>query len=753
VHTTEELRLLRDIAAAQRAIRGSSKEDSEERAAHQAKGTRDLGSTDTNTDSDSEKDSYESDSGTTEASASTSSGATPSDSASATSSSSSSREHYKPRNKRGGKQKKIRKAERKGLPDRRVQASSLRPLTAASPAFTEEQVARDLATCKDPNEVTELRAELKNVAQQFLQMEGMIAKLISQQQQSQPSLTLPSSPAVNSRLSSGRDHNDDEMHGNGEGDVQTFQAMAGWPEMPLEEVGHASKFEPWKKKYDEYVSKAIDKTRTPATMAQAFHKLAYWFATTFTEQERHRQEQDSTSPASLVTFTSSAVLAMTNQEFTKRYLSFCQIRVKDPSQVLQLLRTPRVDASAAGLTEVMQAAQAFQEQLQLIPKSALQQCTEHQIRDSFLCSIFGEETLRERKADYLQCHTWKEASQLMIRKASGASATAFSPFKALKTLASREKEERERPRTSVDKESRTELTSRDKPKSKASDKPDMSAKAEQKWKGKFDDLATMKGIRNPRHAFASSWKIRYGYLLDCISQGGKCPRCRRKGHLPSECEDPLPEVPYPKLSEEQLEQLQDLTLVSYDDEGELVQKKREHSDRRSSRREDDSPPRRRDSDSKRHDSPSRHRDRDQSDRGRDHGRYQRDYSREREPRHYDRGREDDRRYRSFSREREHQRDFSREREGPRSYSREREGFNSRSDRDSVSKTPALRHSSSSADDKCYRCCRPGHRANECRADTDVNGSPLAAARSQSSPSPSGRQSGSAASHTPNRQAK
>jgi hypothetical protein len=340
--------------------------------------------------------------------------------------------------------------------------------------------------------------------------------------------------------------------------------MAGWPIMPLEEVGHAVKFAPWKRLYDEYVSKCTDKQRTPATMAQAFHKWAQWFATAFTEQERQRQEQELSQPGSMYavrTFTTADVLSLTDSEFTRRYLAFCQVKIKDPSQVLQLLGTPKIDASSGGLTELMQAAQSFTDQLKLIPKAALQQCQAYQIRDSFIMSVFGSDQFRERKVDYLKCSTWHDVCDLMIRKASGPSGTAFTPFRSLKDLA----------RKSTEKE-------KDKPSGKQSEdsadpaKPDMSLKTEQKWKSKFTDLASDHGIRSARHAFAPSWKIRYAYLLDSISQGGeKCVRCRRKkSHLPSSCDDPLAEVPYPTLSEDQVAFLRGLRLTTYDEDGNPV---------------------------------------------------------------------------------------------------------------------------------------------------------------------------------------
>ena len=309
--------------------------------------------------------------------------------------------------------------------------------------------------------------------------------------------------------------------------------MAGWPEMQLEEVGQADKFKAWRQRYSEYVSKCTDKQRTPATMAQSFSKWATWFATAFTEQERQRHEHAEEYGQAFTAFrvlSAVDVLSMLDDEFTKRYLAFCQVKIKDPSQVLQLLSTPKVDVSSGDLVQLMQAAQSFTEQLQLIPKSALQQCGHSQIREAFIASIFGAEQLRERKVDYLKCHNWHDACQLMIRKASGASGVAFTPFKPLKGLQSKSSGDKEKPESSRDK---------DKDSSKPTDgddsKPNMSLKTEVKWKNRFTQLAEEYSIQRPRHAFTASWKTRYAFLLDCIKQGKKCNRCRQSGHLPSAC--------------------------------------------------------------------------------------------------------------------------------------------------------------------------------------------------------------------------
>jgi hypothetical protein len=467
-------------------------------------------------------------------------------------------------------------------------------------------------------------------------------------------------------------------------DLESFKltAMAGWPEMPLEDVGHADKFRSWRKLYSEYVSKCTDKQRTPATMAQSFSKWATWFATAFTEQERQRQEQTveygggALSP--LRVLRAVDVLLLPDDEFVKRYLAFCQVKIKDPSQVLQLLATPKVDVSTGDLVQLMQAAQSFTEQLQLIPKAALQQCEPSQIREAFIASIFGAEQLRERKVDYLKCSTWHEACQLMIRKASGAGGVAFTPFKPLKELQLRS--------NSSEKHKDKSEANKDKHRNNDQDdsKPNMTLKTEMKWKTRFFELADEHGIQKPRHAFAASWKTRYAYLLDCIKQDSKCNRCRRRGHLPSACPDPLPEVPYPDLTEEQVRHLGSLTLTQYDEEGNVVQTT----------------------------SRTRHGQPKQLD----------EKAAQRTPRSPYQGRReiDHRQERSSSSERQafgqqqdaRQQDISQDRGPPQHGGRP--------------STPTSQ--------ECYRCGREGHRSSDCKSDTHRDGRPLQP-RSERSHSP------------------
>ena len=333
----------------------------------------------------------------------------------------------------------------------------------------------------------------------------------------------------------------------------------------------------------------------------------------------------------------------------------------------------------------------------------------------------------------------------MIRKASGPSGCAYAPFKPLKDI-SKAKPAGEKASSEKEKDKSKEKDGKE---AERSDAPDMSTKAEQKWKARFNELATEYSIRNAKHAFASSWKIRYAYLLDCVSQDRKCRRCRTRGHLPSSCSDPLPEVPYPTLSAEQREQFQHLKLVTYDHEGNSIAPSRsqgQQPQRQSDQYHD------RDGDRGRHDRDS---DRGrgysrEGDRGGASGGYNRDRShsrdRDRQPprglsrdghqedsRAYDRGgyqprrdtqyaneprasdvRPDQRDTRGFNYERGQQRDPSRERRTP-------EG----------------------GVQLCYRCDRPGHRASECEADTHADGRPLARGsvpRNSDSRSPTGRSS-------------
>jgi hypothetical protein len=727
VHEVEEQRLLTLIGGTQRVIRRDSGLKAvqaqcsavkrEEQQAEEAKGTRNLGSEDSDTSDTSEyQDSYEEDSGSTDESASSSSGGSESSASISSSSSSAGSRQAKKVKPKKNKQSRI----------------SSTPAQSSSSSSEQQQSHRhgSKEAAPPPPVQSNLKSMLEEVqTQNDLRFQRLEALILQQQHQHQPtSLGLVSAHSKTSIAASAAYEHDEEFAQN-----IHITAMAGWPEMLQEDVGDASKFPAWKKLYSEYVSKCTDKQRTPATMAQTFHRWAQTFATVFSEQDRQLQDQGTQVASGLErarrSFTAQGVMSLTDGEFTRRYLAFCQVRIKEPSQVLQLLSTPKIDVSSGHLVELMQAVQSFSDQLKLIPKPALHQCEPSQIREAFIGSIFGAEQLRERKVDYLKCATWSEASDLMIRKASGASGVAFNPFKPLKEFSVKlsEKHDKERDRG---KETKDKDTDREKGKDKADDAPDMSSKSEQTWKTKFTALATDHSIRQPRHCFASSWKTRYAYLLDCICQGGKCVRCRRKGHLPSECDDPLPEVSYPRLTSEQLQDLHALSLVEYDEEGNIVRRAKSH---RFDSRSQDQP---------RHE--SRHQeDRAHSDRQRlsverhqerprvGGGSYQRTHDRSpSRERHFDDRHRDDRRDNRYRSEAQGQREYSTyDRDH---YSRDRSQDRNR-ELEHRGRSPSQERGPLRSSDLCYRCDRAGHRANECTADTRADGAPIQPRRPSESP--------------------
>jgi hypothetical protein len=205
------------------------------------------------------------------------------------------------------------------------------------------------------------------------------------------------------------------------------------------------------------------------------------------------------------------ILSLTDADFTKRYLDFCQVSIKDPSQVLDLLKKVHVDVSSATLQTVMHACDSFSEQLKLVPKSTMALCTPSQIRDAFLQSLFGSEEIRNRKVDYLKCRTWHDTTQVMITRASENSAgTAFTPFTRLKEFDDKRKsnkdrdgeDERTKDKSTHDRKGRE--TDKGGGSVSKSDAPDMRLPAEVKYKKKFEELAEKEGIDKPKHAFAPS---------------------------------------------------------------------------------------------------------------------------------------------------------------------------------------------------------------------------------------------------------
>jgi hypothetical protein len=702
VHTTEEIALLKMISETRRALRGSRKSDADEAHAEAAKGTRDLGTSDSETTYDSsdeeDKDEYESED----------------ESSTLTSSQSSSNQ-----------------------------------ISSTSPAKTKL------------SKLAQLELRLADQDAKFTQILHHLGGLKTQAPAQQPQATTrawagqvtaatPLTPGNSVRLQQQQRVNfGEEAHDDGGSerdltDQILITAMAGWPVMPREHVGKAEHWESWKSKYQEYFSKSTDKDRTAATMAQSFVRWAPWFATAFTCQEVQRQKDNDRYQAR--EFKAVDILSLTDADFTKRYLDFCQVSIKDPSQVLDLLKKVHVDVSTATLQTVMHACDSFSEQLKLVPKSTMALCTPSQIRDAFLQSLFGSDEIRNRKVDYLKCRTWHDTTQVMIARASENSAgTAFTPFTRLKEFEDKRKSNKDR----EGEDERTKDKSTHDRKGKETDKgggsvsksdaPDMRLPAEIKYKKKFEELAEKEGIDKPKHAFAPSWKLRYAYLLDCIdTQKGKCTRCKmRTGHSPSECPDPLSDVPYPRLDDEQLAQLLNLRLVRYQEleEGREWQRVgkagRSHSTHRDPERRPDSSP---------HRPENRYKGRESSPYDERRGRHSHSPS---EAGRYSRG-IDDRRGAAQQDVRRSSGGYEQRRESGGYNDRrtqpayeERRGGGAADDRPRViedrrgssAQDPRARSSSPGVGGSgyqviCYRCNQEGHKATECRETKDRDGKPI-----------------------------
>lgn len=240
------------------------------------------------------------------------------------------------------------------------------------------------------------------------------------------------------------------------------------------------------------------------------------------------------------------------------------------------------------------------------------------------------------------------------------------------------------------------------------------------------------GVQHPqtqtKHAFASSWKVRYAYLLDCVSQGKKCRRCRTRGHLPSACTDPLPEVPFPTLSSEQQRELGKLKLVNYEEPDEGGASSWRGGRREPSVQRDDQRSQQGEGHSSRpyersHREPSAQRNDQRSQQGEGHA-----------SRPYERGYRDDHRgdpaadRRSNSRERSYRNNQPPDiRSDSRGYGGSHDRGNAQHPRDSSVQRSTVKN------DNCFRCDRPGHRASDCRADTHANGQPLQARARTPSP--------------------
>ena len=477
-----------------------------------------------------------------------------------------------------------------------------------------------------------------------------------------------------------------------------------FPEIEDVHLAVIGSFEKHKKIYKEYVSKCRDRQRTPVSLAATFTKWGEWLAVVFSEQDRQKSETE--GRGTWHQYDKDDVLAMDNATFEAKYTEMCGLSMQEPSAVLEYLRVVEVDVSEGTIPQVMMAAESFRKKLKQIPARVLHATTEERVRNAFLESLFGEERAKRKRVDYGHLDDWDKLVQHLVRQAAkSATGKAFEAFKSVfnkkKTKSDRKADRGNDSDSDVDK----------KPKPKDKEDPlcegvDMRVVSEQKWFKRYKYLAreNRRGLEN--HGNSKSWKTRYMFLSDAIDRTSKrCARCRARGHVGSACDDPLPEVLWPSLtnSEEPSRSQgrgieRDGSRAQHEEYRRPLTGDRDRDRERSERRRDES--RRRDG------SPSRD---DSNYQSRDDSNYQRRDRRDPSPYH----------------QRRDSSPYQHQRRDPSPYSRRDPTPQQRRDDESQrglnhERGQGYRRSPSPAVE-CYRCRRLGHKSSECKEQTMADG--------------------------------
>jgi len=665
--STDELVALRNLEKMRRRLKGITErsdaiehEEKEEARARKS-GTRQLKDESSRSESsesgvERNEDGYEDDSGDDDSSVSSSHG-----SASAESSASSvARSPKKPKpNKRNLKSDHHSQT--------KPESSEIKAMRAKLDDFQHQQ--NDMAAC---------------VKQIFSQLQ-VLSESRSQQQQSvrSPSVVNVSSSVSGESSSPSHQRVDQRMGGGGAAFHQGGEDNVGdqaYPEIEDKDLAVMSSFEKHKKAYREYVSKCRDRGRTAVPLAATFAKWGEWLAVVFTEQDKQKSETE--GRGSWNKFERRHIVAMENPEFEARYSEMCGLTLKEPSSVLDFLRTVEVDVSEGGsMPQLLMAAESFRSKLKTIPAKALHATSADRIRNAFLESLFGEDRGKRKRVDYDHLPDWDACVQHLVREAARSSTgKAFDSFKPIitkKKASGGKRDDKERDDDSDDEKSK-------KKRDKEKEDPlcagiDMKVISEAKWFKRYKFLARENKRDYEQHGNSDSWKTRYIYMSDSIDRKTqRCSRCKGRGHVGSACKDPLPEVLWPGMAP---------------------------SEEPSGRRREHSPDRRDD-----------YRDRREPSRDRREPSRERQYS----------GRDS---YRDGSRERgEYQR-----REPSTSYQ-------ARGGQDARARSPyqgRARSPSTGGPIICYRCDREGHKSSECRHDTMSDGKPIQSSGRGQSPSSRG----------------
>lgn len=189
--------------------------------------------------------------------------------------------------------------------------------------------------------------------------------------------------------------------------------MEGCPEMQRDDLLQLSKFEDFEKKYKEYVDKASDRRRTYHRMVHGFRKFSFelrQYIKSLLNKSRTLREAYQTALPSF-DLTEDQFLLLNNVTFGKLYREVCTHHSCLPSQVLQKLEKTSFPRGRAGDDStlpalVVRASAAFREKLKEQPRQTIRQCTDKQLKESFIRMLLGPE--ERNLADFPSANTWEQ---------------------------------------------------------------------------------------------------------------------------------------------------------------------------------------------------------------------------------------------------------------------------------------------------------------------------------------------------------
>jgi hypothetical protein len=195
--------------------------------------------------------------------------------------------------------------------------------------------------------------------------------------------------------------------------------MEGCPELQREDLLNFTKFEELEKKYKEYLDKAADRRRTSHNIVYGFRKFSFelrqYIRTLFNKNHTLRETYRSVLPS--FDLSEEDFLALPNAVFQKLYREVCTHHSCLPSQVLQSLETIRFQRGSQGdhatlPSLVVQASAAFRERLRQLPRQTISQCTNKQLKESFIRMLLGPD--ERNLADFPRAETWEEVISALL---------------------------------------------------------------------------------------------------------------------------------------------------------------------------------------------------------------------------------------------------------------------------------------------------------------------------------------------------